>query len=117
MSRLVCELLVVPHAIAGAADVGDATVMHEPIDERRGHHVVAKDLTTLSKSLFDVSTVARARSGATWVRRDPPPAGNDVRVVYSPAPRVLAYDLLGRERSSARTNQCGPRRLPWMRLS
>ena len=37
------ELGVLPETVAVAADVDDVTVMHQAIDERGGHHFIAKD--------------------------------------------------------------------------
>jgi hypothetical protein len=44
------EVGVLPHAVAVAADRHDVTVVDEPIDERGGHHVIAKDLAPLFKA-------------------------------------------------------------------
>ena len=52
------ELGVVPHPAAVAADVDDVTVMDEPVDQRRRHHLVAKDLAPVLEALV-------ARSGGT----------------------------------------------------
>ena len=45
------EVGVLPHAVAVAADRHDVAVVDEPIDEGRGHHVIAKDLAPLFKAL------------------------------------------------------------------
>ena len=44
------EVGVLPHAVAVAADRHDVTVMDEPIDQRGGHDLVAKDLAPFFKA-------------------------------------------------------------------
>ena len=44
------ELTVLPHPLAVAADGHEMAVVDEPIDERRRHDVVAKDLAPLLKA-------------------------------------------------------------------
>ena len=52
------EFGVMTHAVAVAADVDDVTVVQQPVDECRGHDLVAQDLAShSSKPLLDVSTV------------------------------------------------------------
>lgn len=43
-TRCLSELGVLPHPVAVAANRHQVAVMDEPIDERGGHHVVAKDV-------------------------------------------------------------------------
>jgi hypothetical protein len=45
------QIGMVPHAAAVAADVDDVTVMHEAIDQRRRHDVVAEDLAPRLETL------------------------------------------------------------------
>src|SRR6185437_2761365 len=45
------QLRVMPHSVAVAADVDDVTMMDEPVDQCRRHHLVAKDLPPFLKAL------------------------------------------------------------------
>ena len=45
------QVSVVPHPKAVAPDVDDVTVMDEPVDQRRRHHVVAEDLAPFLEAL------------------------------------------------------------------
>jgi hypothetical protein len=45
------QVLVMPHAVAVAANVHDVAVMDEAIDQRGGHHLIAEDLAPLREAL------------------------------------------------------------------
>ena len=45
------ELGVLAHAVAVAADVDEVAVVQEPVDERRGHDLVAEDLAPFLEAL------------------------------------------------------------------
>ena len=44
------EFRVLPQSIAAPTDVADVAVMHEPIDQRGGHDIVATNLTPVFKA-------------------------------------------------------------------
>ena len=43
--------------VAVVSDVDDVTVVQQPVDERRGHHLVAEYNAPLLEALIDINTV------------------------------------------------------------